>query len=58
MLLLNGTNGTNAFVTSAIALWIFFQKEFPSNNLRQISYSQRKALIKSYFFDSYNQISI
>ena len=30
MLLLDGTNGTNAFVTSAIALWIFFQKEFPS----------------------------
>ena len=29
--------GTNAFVASAIASWNFFQKEFPSNNMRQIS---------------------
>ena len=28
--------GTHAFVASAIASWIFFQKEFSNNNLRQI----------------------
>ena len=40
--------GTNAFAASAIASWIFFQKMFPSNNLRQVSYSQLKVLIKNY----------
>ena len=50
--------GTNAFAASAIASCNFFQKEFPSKNLRQISYSQLKVLIKNYFFNSYNQISI
>ena len=50
--------GTNAFAASAIASWIFFQKEFPSNNMRQISYSQLKLLIKNYFFNSCNQISV
>ena len=49
--------GTNAFAVSAIASWNFFQREFLSNNLRQISYSQLKVLIKNYFFNSYNQIS-
>ena len=39
--------GTNAFVASAIASWNFFQKEFPSNDMRQISYSQLKVLIKN-----------
>ena len=39
--------GNNAFVASAIASWNFFQKEFPSNNLRQISYSKLKVLIKN-----------
>ena len=50
--------GTNIFVASAIASWNFFQKEFPSNNMRQISYSELKVLIKNYFFNSYNQISV
>ena len=50
--------GTNAFVTSAIASWNFFQKEFPSNDLRQISYSQLKVLIQNNFFNSYNQIPV
>ena len=50
--------GTNAFVVSAIASWNFFQKEFPSNSLRQISYSQLKVLIKNYLFNSYNQTSV
>ena len=50
--------GTNAFVASAIASWNFFQKEFTSNNMRQISYSQLKVLIKNYFFNSYSQISV
>ena len=50
--------GTNAFIAFAIASWNFFQKEFPSNNVRQISYSQLKVLIKNYFFNSYNQISV
>ena len=36
--------GNNAFVASAITSWNFFQKEFPSNNMRQISYSQLKVL--------------
>ena len=36
----------------------FFQKEFPNNNLRQIPYFQLKVLIKNYFFNSYNQISV
>ena len=36
--------GTNIFVASAITSWNFFQKEFPSNNMRQISYSQLKVL--------------
>ena len=49
--------GTNPFVASAIASWNFFQKEFPSNDMRQISYSQLKVLIKNQFFNSYNQIS-
>ena len=34
--------GTNAFAASAIASWNLFQKEFPSNNLRQVSYSKFK----------------
>ena len=50
--------GTNAFAASAIASWNFFQKEFHSNNPRQISYSQLKVLIKNCFFNSYNQISV
>ena len=37
---------TNAFVASAIASWIFFQKEFPSNNMRQISYSPLKCWLR------------
>ena len=41
--------GVNAFASSAIASWNFFQKQFPSNNLRQTSYSQLKELIKNYF---------
>ena len=49
--------GTNGFAASAIASWNFFQNKFPSNNLRQISYSQLKVLIKNYFYNSYNQIS-
>ena len=32
--------GINGFAASAIASWNFFQSKFPSNNLRQISYSQ------------------
>ena len=36
--------GTNAFAAS----------EFPSNNLRQISYFQLKVLIKNYFFNPCN----
>ena len=39
------------FAASAIASWNFFQNKFPSNNLRQISYSQLKVLIKNYFFN-------
>ena len=50
--------GTNGFAASAIASWNFFQNKFPRNNLRQISYSQLKVLIKNYFFNSYNQISV
>ena len=50
--------GTNGFAASAIASWNFFQNNFPSNNLRQISYSQLKLLIKNYFFNSCNQISV
>ena len=49
--------GTNAFVAPAIASWNFFQKEFPSNNMRQISYPQLKVLIKNYL-NSYNQIYV
>ena len=45
--------GTNGFAASAIASWNFFQNKFPSNNLRQISYSQLKVLIKNYVFSSY-----
>ena len=41
--------GTNAFVTSAIKSWNFFQKKFPNNNLCQLSYSQLKLLIKNLF---------
>ena len=48
--------GTNALVASAIASWNFFQKEFPSNNVRQ--YSQFTVLIKNYFLNSYNQICL
>ena len=47
---------TNTFVASAIASWNFFQKEFPSNNVRQ--YSQFTVLIKNYFLNSYNQICL
>ena len=43
--------GTKGFAASAIASWNFFQNKFPSNNLRQISYSQLKVLIKNYFFN-------
>ena len=50
--------GIKAFVASAISSRIFFRKEFPSNNLRQITYSQLKVLIKNYFFNSYNQIFV
>ena len=50
--------GTNAFIASAIASWNLFQKEFPSNNLRQVPYSKFKIWIKNYFFNSYNQISV
>ena len=49
---------TNGFAASAIASWNFFQNNFPSNNLRQISYSQLKVFIKNYFFNSHNQISV
>ena len=41
--------GTNGFAASTIASWNFFQNKFPSNNVRQISYSQLKVLIKNYF---------
>ena len=51
-------NTTNAFVISAIASWNFFQKEFPINNLRKVSYSQLEVLIKNYFFNSFKQISV
>ena len=44
---------TNGFAASATASWNFFQNKFPSNNLRQISYSQLKVLIKNYVFSSY-----
>ena len=50
--------GANGFAASAIASWNFFQNKFPSNNLRHISCPQLKVLIKNYFFDSYNQISV
>ena len=50
--------GTNGFAPSAIASWNFFQNKFSSNNLRQISYPQFKVLTKTYFFHSYNQISL
>ena len=50
--------GTNGFAASAIASWNFFQNKFPSNNLRQISYSQLKVLIKNYFSNSYIKISV
>ena len=50
--------GTNAFAAPAIASWNLFQKEFPSNNLRQVSYSKFKIWVKNYFFNSYNQISV
>ena len=43
--------GTNALVASAIASWNFFQKEFPSNTIRQIFHSQLKVLIRNYFFN-------
>ena len=43
--------GTNSFVASAIASWNFFQKEFPSNTMRQIFHSQLKVLIRNYFFN-------
>ena len=46
------------FAASAIASWNFFQNKFPSNNLRQISYSQLKVLIKNYFSNSYIKISV
>ena len=49
---------TNGFAASAIASWNFFQNNFPSNNVRQISYSQLKVFIKNYFFNSHNQISV
>ena len=52
------TYSTNGFADSAITTWIFFQNKFPSNDLRQISYSQLKALIKNYFCNPYNQISV
>ena len=35
--------GTNAFVAPAIASWNFFQKEFPSNNMRHILFSNQSA---------------
>ena len=50
--------GTNAFAASARASWDFFQNEFPSNNLREISCSQLKVLIKNCFFNLNNQISV
>ena len=50
--------GTNGFAASAIASWNFFQNKFPSENLRKISYSELKLLIKNYFFNSYNQIFV
>ena len=50
--------GANGFATSAIASWNFFPNKFPSNNLRHISCPQLKVLIKNYFFDSFNQISV
>ena len=31
---------------------------FPSINLREISYSQLRMLMKNYFFNAYNQISV
>ena len=50
--------GTNAFAVSARTSWNFFQNEFPSNTLRQISYSQLKIFIKNCFVNSYNQNSV
>ena len=47
--------GANGFAASAIASaisWNFFQNKFPSNSLRQISYSQLRVLIMNYFFNS------
>ena len=43
-------HGTNAFATSAIKSWNFFQKKFSNNNLCQLSYSQLKLLIKDLLF--------
>ena len=51
-------HGTNSFAASAIASWNFFQNKFPSNSLREISYSQLKVVIKNHFFNSYNQNSV
>ena len=50
--------GTNGFAAFPIASWNFFQNNFPSNNLRQTSYSQLKVLIKNYFSNSYIKISV
>ena len=50
--------GTNGFAASALASWNFFQNKFPNNNLREISYSQLKVVIKNYFFNSYYQNSV
>ena len=41
--------GTNAFAAYTTASWNFFRKEFPCNNMRQISYSQ------NYFGNSYTE---
>ena len=46
---------TTAFAASGINPWNFFQKKFSNNNLCQLSYSQLKLLIRSHFFNSYNQ---
>ena len=47
--------GANAFATSAIKSWNFFQKKFSNNNLCPLSYYQLKLLIKNHFFKPYNQ---
>ena len=49
---------SNGFFASAIASWNFSQNKFCTNNIRKMPYFQVKVLIKNYFFNSCNQISV